>query len=39
MAQKERPRTAREIAKEVAKTMHCNCDLDKWEPQPTTGHS
>lgn len=20
-------------------TMQCNCDLDNWEPEPTTGHS
>lgn len=19
--------------------MHCNCDLDNWEPEPSTGHS
>lgn len=30
---------AREIAKELAKTMRCNCDLDNWEPEKTTGHS
>lgn len=24
---------------EFAKTMRCNCDLDAWEPEPSTGHS
>ena len=19
--------------------VRCNCDLDKWEPEPTTGHT
>lgn len=26
-------------AKELEKTMGCNCDLDNWEPEITTGHS
>ena len=26
-------------AKELEKTMQCNCDLDRWEPERTTGHS
>ena len=29
----------REIAKELRKTMKCNCDLDTWEPEWDTGHS
>lgn len=29
----------REKASELAKTMRCNCDLDKWEPDRRTGHS
>ena len=24
---------------ELEKTMHCNCDLDNWEPEKLTGHS
>ncbi len=31
--------TRREIAQELEKTMRCNCDLDKWEPEKDTGHS
>jgi len=31
--------TLKEIAKELEKTMQCNCDLDKWEPERSTGHS
>lgn len=29
----------KEIAKELRKEMGCNCDLDNWEPEPSTGHS
>ena len=25
--------------KELEKTMQCNCDLDNWEPERSTGHS
>lgn len=32
-------RTPRLIAKELSKSMHCNCDLDNWTPEPSTGHS
>jgi len=28
-----------EIAKELSKTNGCNCDLDNWEPEKSTGHS
>jgi hypothetical protein len=31
--------TPREIAQRLEKTMPCNCDLDNWEPLPTTKHS
>jgi hypothetical protein len=31
--------TLREIATELAKTLPCNCDLDNWAPENTTGHS
>ena len=24
---------------ELSKIMRCNCDLDNWEPEPSTGHS
>ena len=27
------------IVKELEETMQCNCDLDNWEPERTTGHS
>jgi hypothetical protein len=30
--------TLKEIARELEKTMQCNCDLDRWEPERTTGH-
>ena len=29
----------KEIAKEVAKNNQCNCDLDNWQPERSTGHS
>jgi len=31
--------TLKEIAEELQESMHCNCDLDKWQPEPDTGHS
>jgi len=32
--------TLREIAKKLyADGMPCNCDLDNWEPEQSTGHS
>ncbi len=31
--------TLRDIAKSIRLTMQCNCDLDNWEPEPSTGHS
>ena len=27
------------LAVELAKTMPCNCDLDRWQPESYTGHS
>ncbi len=27
------------IVTELEKTMRCNCDLDRWEPERSTGHS
>ncbi len=33
-------KTPSEIAQEFKDSgMRCNCDLDNWEPEPTTGHS
>lgn len=29
----------RQKAKELRKTMKCNCDLDRWQPEESTGHS
>lgn len=29
----------RNKARELKATMRCNCDLDNWEPEPSTGHS
>jgi len=29
----------RDIAKKVATVYGCNCDLDNWQPEPSTGHS
>jgi hypothetical protein len=31
--------TRREIAAELERTLQCNCDLDSWEPEKSTGHS
>jgi hypothetical protein len=31
--------TLRKTAEEIAKTQQCNCDLDNWQPEPSTGHS
>lgn len=33
-------KSLREIANELeANGMHCNCDLDNWVPEQSTGHS
>lgn len=29
----------RQIVDELKKTMKCNCNLDNWEPEISTGHS
>lgn len=29
----------REKVKNLSRTMQCNCDLDNWQPEPSTGHS
>jgi len=29
----------KEIIAELEKTMPCNCDLDRWQPEKNTGHS
>ena len=31
--------TLKEIAKDLSHIMQCNCDLDRWEPEKSTGHS
>ena len=31
--------TLKELASAFSKEMGCNCDLDNWEPEPSTGHS
>lgn len=28
-----------DIVTDIEKTMQCNCDLDAWEPERSTGHS
>ena len=34
------PTTRREYARALFKKAgHCNCDLDNWEPEASTGHS
>jgi len=32
-------KTKKQIAKDLEKTMRCNCDLDNWAPEAATGHS
>ncbi len=29
----------RPIVLRLEGAMQCNCDLDKWQPEPSTGHS
>ena len=36
---KREPVDLRPVAAELRKTMGCNCDLDNWEPERSTGHS
>ena len=35
----ENERTPARRAAELEKTMQCNCDLDNWQPEKSTGHS
>lgn len=40
LARQEFAKRATEIARELrASGMGCNCDLDRWEPERSTGHS
>ena len=32
-------KTLKEIVTETEKELHCNCDLDMWQPERDTGHS
>lgn len=35
-----RDETPRQIAARLrSEGMSCNCDLDRWQPEPITGHS
>ena len=37
---KKEDRSLREIAADLkARGMRCNCDLDTWEPERSSGHS
>jgi len=29
----------RDIVTELSRQMRCNCDLDNWQPEKSTGHS
>ena len=29
----------KEIVKKIETELHCNCDLDNWQPENDTGHS
>lgn len=31
--------TVRDIVRRIEPRMQCNCDLDNWSPEPSTGHS
>ena len=31
--------TLKDVVDRLKKKMQCNCDLDRWEPDPDTGHS
>jgi len=33
------PKSPRDWAVRYEQTMRCNCDLDNWEPERSTGHS
>ena len=32
-------KTLKQKASELEETMRCNCDLDNWQPEHSTGHS
>jgi len=32
-------KTMKERVSALEETLQCNCDLDRWEPEPDTGHS
>jgi len=31
--------TLNEIVKRLERELQCNCDLDRWQPEGSTGHS
>jgi hypothetical protein len=33
------PQVVRKIVADLRKTMQCNCDLGRWEPEKISGHS
>lgn len=35
----ERNESLKQIVEECEKEMQCNCDLDNWQPENSTGHS
>ncbi len=35
----EQAKTLRDIAQALEGEMRCNCDLDNWQPERSTGHS
>ncbi len=35
----EEHQTLKEIVTILEKSLQCDCDLDRWEPEPGTGHS
>jgi hypothetical protein len=39
MEQDDRKQKIREIVEQLESEMLCNCDLDNWEPERSTGHS
>ena len=40
LSKKEVEMNLKEIAEKLkAEGMRCNCDLDNWQPEKTTGHS
>ena len=39
ISKKKKSNKLMEIVEELEKTMQCNCDLDAWQPERSTGHS